>query len=268
MSTDAEQLTLADGASRFLAKLEPEEKAAIQAELNAFVRWFGSQRKVASLTPVEVENFAERLSQSDTDYTSKLETVKAFLAEARRAKWTTRNLATSLKIRKTKVKSRAASRLAVPESVSLTRDGFAKLEAELADLRNRRVSIIEDIRRAAADKDFRENVPFHAAREEKGHIDGRIMELEATLKSATIMDAPRDTSVHITIGNTVLLCDLSTGEECRYMVVSPREVDLAKGRISSASPIGQAIIGRGEGDTAEVAAPAGKIKYRINKIER
>ena len=82
------------------------------------------------------------------------------------------------------------------------------------------------------------------------------------------MDATRDTSVHITIGNTVLLCDLSTGEECRYMLVSPREVDLARGRISSASPIGHAVMGKSAGETAEVAAPVGKIRYQIKKVER
>jgi transcription elongation factor GreA len=150
----------------------------------------------------------------------------------------------------------------------LTQEGYASLEKELAELKGRRFQLIEEIRRAAADKDFRENVPFHAAREAKGHVDGRIMELEATLKSARILDAAEDTSLHITIGHTILLCDLSSGEECRYMLVSPREVDLAKGRISSASPIGRAVIGKSEGETAEVAAPAGKTQYRIKRIER
>jgi transcription elongation factor GreA len=268
LGNDLDQLSLAEAAARFLATLDSEERTASQSEVNNFVRWFGSQRQIAALTPAEIEKFAERLSQSDTDHTGKLERVRAFLTAAKKAKWTNGNLATNLKLRKTKARSRTTRKLPVSESVSLTRDGYTKLDAELAELRDRRLLIIEDIRRAAADKDFRENVPFHAAREEKGHIDGRIMELEATLKSATIMDAAPDTSLHITIGHTVLLCDLSTGEECRYMLVNPREVDLARGRISSASPIGRAVMGKSQGETAEVTAPAGKVRFEIKKVER
>jgi transcription elongation factor GreA len=268
LGSDVDQLSLGEAAAGFLATLDAQDRVASQPEINKFVRWFGSQRQISGITPAEVENFAEKLSQSDTEYTGKLEKVRTFLAEAKKAKWTKVNLATNLKLRKTKARSGASTRLVVPESVSLTREGHAKLEAELDELKDRRLQIIDEIRRAAADKDFRENVPFHAAREAKGHIDGRIMELEATLKSASIMDARQDTSVHIAVGNTVLLCDLSTGEECRYMLVSPREVDLKKGRISSASPIGRAVMGKSEGDTAEVAAPVGKIKYQIKKVER
>ena len=267
MGNDRDQLSLGEAAARFLATLDAEERTASQPEVNSFVRWFGSQRQMAGLTPAEIEKFAERLSNSDTDHAGKLERVRAFLMAAKKARWTTGNLATNLKFRRAKPRQKAAKKTPPAESVSLTREGYAKLDSELADLKDRRLAIIEDIRRAAADKDFRENVPFHAAREAKGHIDGRIMELEAALKSATIMNTTPDTSVHITIGHTVLLCDLSTGEECRYMLVNPREVDIAKGKISSASPIGRAVMGKSEGATAEVAAPAGKMTYQIKRIE-
>jgi transcription elongation factor GreA len=268
LSTEVESLSLAGAATAFLSKLPPEDQAATQPEITNFVRWFGSQRLIGALTAAEVENFAERLSQSDTEYLAKLEKVKSFLSHAKKARWTKTNLATSLKPHKTKARKKSTAKLITPDSVSLTLEGFAKLESELANLKERRMGVIEDIRKAAADKDFRENVPFHAAREEKSHLDGRILELEATLKSASILDAAQDTSLHITIGNTVVLCDIITGEECTYQLVSPREVDLKRGKISSVSPIGQAVMGKSEGDTAEVSAPAGKIQYQIKKIQR
>jgi transcription elongation factor GreA len=267
LTNEVAEIGLGDAASRFLATLSAEERAGSQPDLNRFVRWFGSQRAIASLNAAEVENYAERLSQSDKDYTRKLETVKAFLAGAKKSKWTKSNLGTNLKIRKGKTRAAPAEPKPAADEVLLTRHGHAQMEAELASLKKQSVEVIEDIRRAAADKDFRENAPLHAAREERGHIEGRIMELEATLKSAKIMDEKKRASVHVAIGNTVVLCDLSSNEEMRYTLVSTREVDLVSGKISSVSPIGQAVLGRSEGETCDVAAPVGRLRYKIKRVE-
>ena len=142
------------------------------------------------------------------------------------------------------------------------------METELAELRGKRSQAIDEIRRAAADKDFRENAPLDIAREERGYLEGRIKELEGTLKSATIIDEERRVTIKASIGDNVLLCDVASDEELRYMIVSPREADPIKGKISSASPIGKAMVGRIEDDVIEVTAPVGKLLYRIKKIER
>jgi transcription elongation factor GreA len=268
LTNEVAEIGLGDAVSRFLSLLTDEEKAASQADLNRFVRWFGSQRTIASLNAAEVENYAERLSQSDKDYSRKLETVKAFLAGAKKSKLTKSNLGTNLKIRKGKARAvQTEARSATADEVLLTRQGHAQMEAELAELKKQSVEVIEDIRRAAADKDFRENAPLHAAREEKGHIEGRIIQLEATLKSARIMDEKARVSVHVAIGNTVVLCDLNSNEEMRYTLVNSREVDLGLGRISCVSPIGQAVLGRREGETCDVAAPVGRLRYKIKRVE-
>lgn len=94
------------------------------------------------------------------------------------------------------------------------------------------------------------------------------MELEETLKSAVIIDEKRQNTLKVGVGDSVVLRDLDSGEELRYTLVSPREVDPVRGKISSASPIGQAIIGGGQGETVEVVAPAGKLRYQIKQIER
>ena len=267
MTEEVAGLSLGEATARFMATLSAEERAASQADLNRFTRWFGSQRQIASLTAAEIENYAERMSQSDTEYTRKLEIVRVFLVAAKKAKWTKTNFATNLKLRKAKSRPKVAGKPETQTRVVLTQEGHAELEAELVNLKNQRLEVIDEIRKAAADKDFRENVPFHAAREQKGHIEGRITELEETLKLADTIDGTPHTSIRVAIGNTVVLCDLSTGEEMRYVLVSPREVDLMRGKISCVSPIGQALMGKSPGETAEVTAPVGRLKFQIKRVE-
>jgi transcription elongation factor GreA len=268
LTNENPDLSLGEATSRYLDTLEPQERSESQPDMNRFVRWFGSQRAIAGIAASEIENYAERLSLKDTEYTKKLEIVRAFLIAAKKSKWTKSNLSTNLKLKKTKTKQRVrATRQDLSEKVILTQQGYDEIQAELTRLESRKLELIGDIQRAAADKDFRENAPLHAAREEKGRVEGRMMELDTTLKAATIMDEVPNGHVHISIGNTVLLCDLGTGEEMRYMLVNPREVDLKRRRISCESPIGQALMGKSEGETADVIAPVGKIQYRIKQIE-
>ena len=94
------------------------------------------------------------------------------------------------------------------------------------------------------------------------------MELEETLKSAVVIDEKEKTTLTVSIGDSIVICDLDTGTELRYTLVSPSEVDAVKGRISSTSPIGRAVFGSDEGEVVEVVAPAGKLRYQIKHIER
>lgn len=261
-------LSLGEAASRFLADLPPEGRGTSQQAIYMFVRWFGRERPFAGLAAAEVANYAEQLSLSDTDYMRKLELIRAFLAYARKKGWGKINLATQLKARKGKSGAGSSSRRVSQETIPLTKQGYAELKAELAALMNKRPGAIDEIRKAAADKDFRENVPLQAAREQRGQLEGRIIELEAMLESAVIIDEKERATATVGVGDNVILHDLDSGMELRYTLVGPREVDPTKGKISSASPIGQAIIGRGQGEIVEVKAPAGKLRYQIGQIER
>lgn len=262
-----QNLSLGEAASHYLAGLALGERGASQQEIYKFIRWFGGERPFAGLTAAEVANYAEHLSISDTDYLKKLGLIRAFLVSAKKKGWSKTNLAIHLKARKEKTKLRSAKKGAL-ESVSLTRQGHTELEAELATLHSKRLEAIAEIRLAAADKDFRENVPLQAAREQRGQLEGRIMELEETLKSAVIIGEQKNHTTKISIGDSVILYDPASGEELNYTLVSPGEVDPAKGKISSASPIGQAIIGREPGEMVEVTVPAGKLRYQIKQVER
>jgi transcription elongation factor GreA len=238
-----------------------------QQEVYRFTRWYGWERPFAGLAAPDIANYAERLSLSDTDYTRKLELIRAFLVYAKKQGWSKSKLAVHLKTKKGKVSPRLAHRRGAPEAVRLTRQGYAELEAELTALKGKRPQIIEEISRAAADKDFSENAPLDAAKEQYGQLEGRIREMEETLKLATIIDEKQRVTSKVGVGDSVILRDLATNEELRYMLVGPREVDPTKGKISNASPIGKAIVGRGEGEVVEVAAPAGKLRYEIKQIE-
>ncbi len=268
MSSISQNLSLDEAASHFLADLPPEGRGSSQQEIHKFVRWFGRERPLAGLAAAEVANYAERLSTSDTDYVRKLELVRAFLVYAKKGGWSKVNLAVQLKTRKEKVRLRSSPRRGSPEPVLLTRQGYAELEAELGALQGKRSESIEEIRIAAADKDFRENVPLAAAREQRGLLEGRINELEETLKAAVVIDEKQKTTLTVGIGDSVILCDLDSGEELRYTLVSPREADPASGKISHVSPIGRAVIDRGQGEIVEVAAPVGKLRYQIKQVER
>ena len=267
MNSGSQSPSLGEAASRFLAGLSPEKRGMSQQEIYRFIRWYGGERPLAGLTAPEVANYAEQLSLSDTDYLRKLELIRAFLTYAKKEGWSKSNLATHLKARKGKTRFRSLSRQGLPQTISLTRQGYDELEAELAVLKGKRPQAIDEMRRAAADKDFRENAPLEAAREQRGYLEGRIRELEEALKSAVVIDEKQKATLKASIGNSVILCDLASGEELRYILVSPREVDPTKGKISIASPIGKAIIGRGQGEIIEVTVPAGKLRYQIKQIE-
>jgi len=264
--TDAEgRVRLGEAAQLFLASLPSEERGASQQEIHRFVQWFGQEQTFDRLPPSQVANYAARLSGSDTDYVRKLELTKVFLRRARKEGWSSQNLAVHLKARKTQ--PRTASARANRRTVPITRQRHQELTAELTALQEKRPQLIEEIQRAAADKDFRENAPLDAAREQRGYLEGKIMELESTLAAAVIIDEKPRQSIHkVTIGDEVVLEDLASGKEVHYTLVGPNEADAASGRISVASPIGKAALGRTPGTEVEVRVPAGKLRYRVVRI--
>lgn len=270
MTSTSQQPTLGEAASSFLATLPPKEGEASQQAVYGFVRWYGWERPFSRLTPLEVANYAEQQSLLHTNYLNNLEMIKAFLVYGKKQGWTKVGLAAHLKPKKAKAKLPPKTKGKALTPTTMTQAGYEEMKAELAELKKRRAQAIEEIRRAAADKDFRENAPLDAAREEKGHLEGRIMELEATMKSATIIEeeSQKKTALKVSVGASIVLRDEASGEELSYTIVSPREIDPTKGKISSSSPIGKAVLGRAQGETVEITAPVGKLRYTLVQIER
>jgi transcription elongation factor GreA len=250
--------TLAQAADAFLAHLAPEERGKVQAEVLKFVRWLGSSRQVQDISPVDVASYGEQITQAAA------KPLRSFLTYIRKKSSISLALAPHLRAKKPSSKTVAVWQGSHAQ-VTLTAEGHAKLEKELANLKNQRAQVIEDIQKAAADKDFRENAPLAAAREQKAHVEGRIQEIESTLNRAKTIREDHDTTT-AKLGDTVVLRDLSSDKEFTYTLVDSREANPIKGRLSVASPLGKAISGKQVGQTLEVAAPAGTFCCRIESI--
>jgi len=155
-----------------------------------------------------------------------------------------------------------------PELSVLTQQGYDDILTEVATLKSKRPQVLEELRRAAADKDFRENAPLHAAREQLGHIDGRIQELSAIIKSASIIGERNEDRGRVAPGNTVSMVEESSGLKISYTIVGPKEANPVQGKISYVSPIGKAVMGKAKGDVVVVASPSGCRSYRIENIQK
>jgi transcription elongation factor GreA len=260
--------SLGEAAKLYLGKLSANDRDASQTEVYKFARWYGWESSFATLAGPAVASYSEQLNITDIDYEKKFTILRAFLAYAKKAGWSTTNLATHLKTKKGKAAPAIAGGRNVPETITLTQQRYDELKAELEKLKKRSRELVAEIQRAAADKDFRENAPLQYAREERGHVEGRIKELEQTLKTATIIQEKKEPALKSGVGDSIIVCDLATGEECRYIIVDPREVNPAKGKISLASPLGRALLGRRDGETIEITVPAGKLRYQVKRIER
>lgn len=250
--------TVGEAGSEFLLSRPAQDRNALQGEIHKFLRWLGLRRRVAEIGPLDIASYGEQSTPSEG------KAIKSFLAYLYKRRLTNSNLSVHLRVKKSPRKT--ASPIQQAGKIQMTRQGYAKLEEELAKLRSQLPGITEELRRAAADKDFRENAPLAAARERKSHLQGKMQEIEATLKSATILSEGQGTS-RIKIGDTVTLCDLSSGKRLRYVLVDTREANPAEGRISVASPIGGTLVDKEGGQTVQITVPAGTFEYRIEEVQ-
>ncbi|MFN7054597.1 transcription elongation factor GreA [Hyphomonas sp.] len=153
------------------------------------------------------------------------------------------------------------------ERIPMTAEGHAALQAELKVLKSvERPSIIAAISEARSHGDLSENAEYHAAKEKQSFIEGRISELDDKLARADIIDISKLSGTKIRFGATVTIIDVDTEETFTYKIVGEDEADVKAGKISITSPIARALIGKEEGDEAEVAAPAGARAYEVSKV--
>ena len=149
--------------------------------------------------------------------------------------------------------------------VPMTIEGAERLKAELQRLKTvDRPAIIRAIADARSHGDISENADYDACKERQGFIEGRIASVEAKLANAQIIDPlSLDADGRVVFGATVELEDSNAGDRVTYQIVGDDEADIRHGKISVSSPIARALIGKHEGDTAEVEAPAGVRVYEI-----
>lgn len=153
------------------------------------------------------------------------------------------------------------------QKVPITREGYAQLKKELEHLeRFERYKVIKAIEEARAHGDLSENAEYHAAKERQGHIEGRIQYLKGKLVCADIIDCEGLNCERVAFGVKVKLINLDTDEEAMYQLVGPDESDVSRGKISVASPLGQALIGKEQGEEVEFRSPSGLKTYEIIEI--
>ena len=153
-------------------------------------------------------------------------------------------------------------------TIPLTRRGAEKLREELNRLKNvERHAVIQAISDARAQGDLSENAEYEAAKDKQGFIEGRILEVEGKLAAAQIIDPKAvDAEGRVVFGSTVDLEDEDSGARVTYPIVGDDEADLKQGLVSISSPIARALIGKVEGDIAEVQAPGGVKSYEITGV--
>ncbi len=154
------------------------------------------------------------------------------------------------------------------ERVPMTAEGYKSLEEEIRFLKSvERPRIIKAIAEARAHGDLSENAEYHAAKEQQGLNESRVLELEDKVSRAEVIDVSKLSGSTVKFGATVVLVDEDTEDEVKYQIVGEIEADVKKGRVSITSPIARALIGKSVGNSVEVTTPGGGKSYEILKID-
>lgn len=154
------------------------------------------------------------------------------------------------------------------EKVYVSRDGLQKMKQDLVELNERRLKVADAIEHARDLGDLKENAEYHAAKEEQGMLHAQIRELEDRIARAVVLeDQDIDTSKAF-LGAAVTVLNKKTSKEMTYTLVSQVEADLAAGKISVKSAVGQALLGKSVGETVIAKVPAGDLELEIKDISR
>jgi transcription elongation factor GreA len=154
------------------------------------------------------------------------------------------------------------------KEVILTPDGFKKLQAEIEQLSSEgRRGVAERIRVAREFGDIAENAEYDSAKNEQAHLEARIALLEDRLTHARVVTKKEIKTGEVSIGTKVRLKDMDANQTVEYHIVGSAEADPAENKLSNESPVGKAIMGHKKGETVEVSAPRGALKYKIMDIK-
>ena len=268
MAEPPRSVTLLDAVGLYVSSLKTKAAAPpSRQELLRFAQWCGSDRIIADIQPSVVEDYGAQVggSAARRDAPERLREVRQFLTFAHKKGLVEQNLAKYLRVPKSKLPAAAGRSRNGPATMEITAEGQAQIESELEALRARRGPIASEIRRAAADKDVRENAPLEAAREQLGQLEARISELEKALESAVTVRRS-GAGKTVAMGSKVVLKDVASGRETAYTIVGAVEADPLGGKISDVSPVGKALMNQSVDSEVSVTTPRGTIKYLIKRV--
>lgn len=154
------------------------------------------------------------------------------------------------------------------EETILTKEGLAKLEEELRELKgSKRRELAERLKVAISYGDLKENSEYHSAKEDQAFMETRILQLERMLKTARVVDSGQMNLETVSVGSVAVLYDIEFEEKIEYRVVGPAESNVDENSISYESPLGKELIGKKVGDIISVDAPVGILKYELLEIK-
>lgn len=240
-------------------------------EILRFIDWYGRDRRIHDLSPSLVEDYAREFSQRGSDAQKRLVPVKEFFVFLKKMEWTEINLSVHLRAsrsRRTGTGRQTTTADGQANGPRLSQEGFERLVEELEKYKVEKVRADEEVREAMAGKDFRENAPLDAAKERQGFVAAKIRELESEVASAQILSGETDASSgkRAVVGSSITIRDVDSGRVIIYTLVDKREADVKSGKISTVSPVGQALLDKSVGDTVEITVPRGTVSYLIEKI--
>lgn len=155
-----------------------------------------------------------------------------------------------------------------PNKTYLTAEGARKLQEELDNLRNvKRQDLAQRLHFAIKQGDLSENADYTAAKEEQGFLEGRILDLERTLRDIVILDESKGGAGVIALGSKVVLVEQGFSERETFQLVGRAEADPASGKISNESPLGLALLGKRIGNLVKISAPGGETIFKIEAVE-
>ncbi len=265
------QISLSEALTQYLSSRQGQARPDTQRELTKFIRWGGWDRAVFSLKPHEAAEYGDYVSsEARQDAGDHLQVVKDFLNFCYKSNFTETSLAKHIKVRKAGRKS--GSKETARAAIDITEEGYQNLLSELETLKGERITVAQEIRRAAADKDFRENAPLDAARDKQGLLEARIRELEDAVQRARLVDGGGSRAVgpedrRIKLGSVVKLTDIASQEEMVYTLVNASEASPMDFKMSVASPVGKALMDHQAGEEVEVTTPRGSLRYRIEGVD-
>ncbi|SRR5579883_70353 len=142
-----------------------------------------------------------------------------------------------------------------------------KLQEEIAALENElRVELPKEILKARAHGDLSENAEYHAAKERQAYVNARLGQLHSRLRDLSMIDMSKIPHDRVGLGSTVTVLDVNKDEKIKYKLVTSEDVDVAKGLISTSSPIGRGLLGKQVGDSVKITIPGGTREMEIIEL--
>ena len=266
----SQSLPLIEAVGKYIGTLGSKgDQEELFRELTRFTNWCGPQRQVDDLTPPEIGVYAEEVGGTGTSprAAERLQTVRDFLRYARKQGFTDVNLSSHVRSRKPRSRARGVQVRDAKKMVELTPEGHQSLTEELDRLKGERGPLAVQIRRAAADKDVRENAPLEAAREQLGMVESRIATIEETLKDAVIIEAGTQTEgLRVRLGARVSMKDLDSGDGVQLHGGQPVGGEPPGWEDIRRLALGEGLHGPLRGAGGGGADPQGKTRLRILAI--